>query len=281
MVTLTVRHEDGTPLQHLLNGTLKAWRGVRQGGAIQRIWTERVTATIRATEITHGVNGWHPHIHVLIRSTEWTDAERELLLRRWQAMVRKHLGAAFVPSDSRAIDWGDAIDMTPGAELGPLEHARTRYLFTLGLEIAGAKHARRKSSRESWQIADDASRGDARSIALWREYSRATRGKRMIELDDRAARFAKMLDPNADMTLHDSTLLRVEVPVHPDDLALLRHIERRSNRAVFATILHAVSVAQCPETAVKQWFWLCGETAQYTRRDGQGHSAATTYHDTA
>ena len=281
MVTLTVRHEDGTPLKPLLDGTLKAWRGVRQGGAIQRIWTERVTATIRATEITHGAHGWHPHIHVLIRSTEWTDDEREALLRRWQDMVRKHLGEKFVPSDSRAIDWGDAIDMTPGAELGPLEHARTRYLFTLGLEIAGAKHARRKGSRESWQIADDASRGDARSIALWREYSRATRGKRMIELDDRAARFAKMLDPNADMTLHDSTLLRVEVPVHADDLALLRHIERRSNRAVFATILQSVAVAQCPETAVKQWLWLCGKTAQYTRSDGQGYAPPTEYHDTA
>lgn len=284
MVTFTVRHAHGMLLKRLLDGLGTAWAGTRQGGKIQRLWTELVTATIRAIEITHGKHGWHPHIHVLVRTEEWSESDRAALLARWQLHVGRALGPECVPSDKRAIKWSDPVHVTYGQELSPEQHKRLRYLFTLGLEIGGSKHGR-GASRSHWQVAEDATRGRGNSVALWREFCAATRGRRMIELDDRAAGYAKMLPPGKLTPLTDSPLMRVEVPIHPDDLAHLRHVERTRNPAVMATIARAVRVAQCPETAVKAWLSDSLAEPAYRSRYGEGPEQrernAPAYHDTA
>lgn len=207
MLTLTLRHHAGEPLKPLLDGLMKAWRKTRQQGAVQRLWKARVSASIRAVEVTHGEHGWHPHLHVLLQSDEsgahcdlvthrtkckprscvcerpWTEEAHQTLLTRWRRMVVKLLGAAHVPDDDVGVRWSRPLKRSDDAG----------YLTKLGLEMSwGEKPTRGKRSRGPWTIARDAVGGDLISAHLWREYEAATRGRRALELDDRAATLAKL-----------------------------------------------------------------------------------------
>lgn len=231
MVTITLRHREGMQLGPLLKGMALAWRKARQGGRIQRVWTERVTASVRATEVTHGENGWHPHLHVLLRTSEWDDDEKDALLARWQAAIRAALGDACTPSDLRAIEWSSPLDA------GDPE-SRALYLAKLGLEIAGvAKQAR---SRTPWDVARDACDGDQPSMRLWSEFQTATKGRRMLELDDRAseAAAAQLIEEAPPIPLDaggDATVIEVQ----RDDVRVLRSWELGGARDIFARVLVA------------------------------------------
>ena len=71
MVTLTLRHHAGERLEESLNRLMQAFRRVRRTRIVRDIFSARVSATVRATEVTFGRNGWHPHIHLLLRTSEW------------------------------------------------------------------------------------------------------------------------------------------------------------------------------------------------------------------
>lgn len=191
---------------------MHAIRAMRQGGAVQRIWSGspertcaacsggragrcrcraavpgRVSASIRAIEITHGENGWHPHVHFLLRTTEWTEADRDALQARWEREVVRALGSECRPDDLHGLAWSEPFDAKDAA-------SRPRYLAKLGLEIVGIAKEGRRSSRSTWAVARDAADGDSRSVALWREFLKASRGRRMLEMDERAAEYAEQPD---------------------------------------------------------------------------------------
>jgi hypothetical protein len=69
MVTYTVQHNPGMRLKPLLAEMLRAYNGVFSGRWWSTIKEEyMVVGAVRATEITYGKNGWHPHFHVLMFS---------------------------------------------------------------------------------------------------------------------------------------------------------------------------------------------------------------------
>jgi len=241
MLTVTLRHRLGMPLKKLFECLRAVWRRTRQGGKIQRIWKARVSGSIRSFEITHGENGWHPHVHVLLRTTEWTEDEKQALLERWQAQLDKVLGSACVPDDLHALTWSTA--WYPGEWEGS---ERAAYLAKLGFEATGIG----KSRRSPWAIAQDACEGSTQALMLWREYAQATRRVRAIELDDRAAKAAKRAEEKEDIReLEESTKPR-EVSVTAEEVAVLARAERR-NPGVFATALWCAE--QGGESAVRAW----------------------------
>jgi hypothetical protein len=273
MVTLTVRHRDGMPLRELVRGLMRAWRRARQGGTTQVIWRQRVTASVRATEITRGRHGWHPHLHVLLRTEEWTDSEREALLGRWIAAVQRDLGDACVPDAAYAIRWSTPIDACRASE-----RERARYLAGLGHELAdvGGKRARGRGSMSVWEIASHAVSGDERAIALWREYARATRGRRALEMDDRATAYARTPLPDADASARvgDVSDDRVTVSVDSLELRALREYERMHDPAIMGAIVDSVRTCERPEETVRTWVelvtgWL-RRRAIRRPRDGPG-----------
>lgn len=262
MLTLTVRHRDGMPLRSLHGGLMAAWRRARQGGATQRIWRERVTASARATEITRSSNGWHPHLHVLVRTEGFTEAERDVLLERWLLCVERELGPACVPSREHAIRWSTPIDVCSATEAD-----RASYLAKLGLELAGPK-AGRSGSLSPWQIAKAAARGDERSRDLWREFQKATRGRRMLELDDRASRWSKRPDPDALLDGREpAEKTRVVVPVDVLEMRALKVYERR-DPGILGAILESVRGTPNPEATVKRWLDLVTRALSYTPQNG-------------
>jgi hypothetical protein len=237
MVTLTIRHRKGMPLAWLLKGLAAAWRRCRQGGKIQKAWSENVTASIRATEVTTGRNGWHPHLHVVIRSAEWTPELQAELTRRWKAAVIQHLGAACVPDDDHGIDWG------PGMQGDDPKAAR--YLMKLGMEVAGTGKG---GTRCHWSVAERAVAGDAAAVVAWREYATATKGRRMSELDDRAAAMADQSEPMAD--LPEATELDVNLDAL--EVAALRKYELR-DPGIMGRVLLDVATSSDPAATVGAW----------------------------
>lgn len=231
MVTITLRHRQGMALKELLRGMMAAWRACRQGGRIQRVWSERVTASARATEITFGENGWHPHLHVLLRTTEWNEDEKDALMVRWQEAIRKELGDACTPNDTRALWWSEPFD-------GERSEGLERYIGKLALEVGGFG-----KDRSHWEVLRKAALGDGAAHMRWLEFFEATRGRRAFELDDRCKEAGvKQLADEAVPDVRDppegAEPRRVCVP--RDLVRALRIHERCRDPAAFATCLAIV-----------------------------------------
>lgn len=253
MLTVTVRHGPRGKLAHVLGGLSRAWRRTRQGGAIQRIWSEGVTASVRATEITYGANGWHPHVHVLLRTNEWGAEEQAALFARWQRSVDRELGAEFLPDARHGLRWSREADGGCAA-----------YLAKVGLELAGVGKEGRNGSLSAWELARRAAEEkDPKSLALWTEFQAATKGRRMIELDDRAQRFAEGLEGGVDIPRDEENRVpepRAFVELWPEEVRALRRAERRGKTPW--DLLRAIEASRDPTECVRGWF------AEYVAREG-------------
>lgn len=223
MISVTLRHHAGMSLRWLRDGEMKAWRRCRQDGRVQRIFKRHVKASIRAFEVTHSfVNGWHPHLHIAILTSGWTDEERETLARVWEESVIWAL--SHVDADNRKKhaktsegyhvkleERTRALACRPNAEHGIRWSKKTlrrgdegsklqAYLTDIGLELSlgATKTTQRTQSRTPWQIAESAVNGDLEDVRLWREYEQGVKGTRCIELDDRAVQYARYMAEEKD-----------------------------------------------------------------------------------
>jgi len=169
MLTLTVRHALGHDLRKVRRGVAGAWRRVWQGRKAKRLRELfHVKHHVRALEVTHGVNGWHPHLHVLVFGSAEPEPEAlEYLQGLWIAAVEAELG------DEHAPDWTHGVVLTKASGAA--------YLQKMGLEIS---HSFTKTaghhSRTPWEIAQDAAAGDDASAQLWRYYCRSMKGARQL-----------------------------------------------------------------------------------------------------
>ncbi len=93
-LTLTVPHYAGDELAELVDG---------YGEALRSFWSRRAVkdalrlvgylGSVRALEVTHGVNGWHPHTHYLLFVDEYcgTRLLEGVLYKEWAKTVEKRL----------------------------------------------------------------------------------------------------------------------------------------------------------------------------------------------
>ena len=256
MLTVTLRHDAGLPLSVTKKLVMGAYRAARMhrsvrdtfdGPVVERVryrtkkgkwaWQEvreggRVKATIRAAEVTDGQNGWHPHIHVLMLTDEWTLAERLAFELTYEKYIRKFAEKAGISvarvapkltvlrRDGKVARNGVALKWS-NAKVTQKEIERSGYLAKLGWEAAGIG-----KGDPQWAIARKAAAGDARAISRWREYTDAMKGTRAIECDERAADFASA--KAAALTGDDATLDPVElrVEIGPFRLLTMKDAER-------------------------------------------------------
>jgi hypothetical protein len=250
MLTGAFRHHDGLLLRDLLRGMTAAWRKTRQGGRIQRTWTRRVSASARVIEVTHGVNGWHPHFHVLLRTSEWTEDEKEALLERYKNAIQEELGD-YATRYFRGLHWSEPFDAGDS-------HGREHYLAKFAIELSGRAKQTKRGGRSHWQIAEDASRVDRHgravdpaSLRLWQEFYGATRGRRMFELDDRMSDAGKrQIELERAYPLEQSEEPPVTIEVKRDDVRALRK-KSFTHRGLFASVLDAAETSGAD--AVRDW----------------------------
>ena len=182
--TATLPHDQGDALAASLGVLTDAWRWM-VSHKTYKAGRKRfgVIGVIKAVEITHGRNGWHPHIHaVVLVEQEITSLELfawyAQLDALWaEALTRHGWSAGKAPYRFRALP----------VQLGDSGKALAAYVTKvqdsgLGNEMARADlKGGKKSSRTPFEIlANFGTTGDADDLGLWHEYEKATAGKSAI-----------------------------------------------------------------------------------------------------
>ena len=181
MVTLTAPHDLGMALGALMLLIIKAFQYVIGG----RKWVAvrdqlGITGCIRALEVTHGMNGWHPHLHVLVFFDGQLDAAGrcafELHFRdQWRKFVTRK--GYRPPSDQHGVKVERCYAAAEAAEY----IAKTQDGKSPGNEMARSDmKTSRPGHRVPFDILEAAGTGEKAEIALWHEYEKATHRHRAI-----------------------------------------------------------------------------------------------------
>ena len=182
LATLTVPHAIHQDIQDVRTTISSAWRPVANGNPWKRFLGEyHFSGAVRALEVTHGSNGWHPHLHVLLFARRPLSAGALAEARKWL-------------SDR----WGRHVERRgwpqPDSDIGVTLKASSddAYVTKMGLaaELVGAQQKRgRVGGRTPWQIALDIALArmegsqDAslkRDTAIWKDYARGMRGAQQL-----------------------------------------------------------------------------------------------------
>jgi hypothetical protein len=187
LLTLTVRHHYGDDLRALRAGIADAFRRLTRGKPWKQFKARvGLVGDIRALEVTHGENGFHPHIHaiLLVRHPEAIDANHVAWLgERWARVVVRALGEAAEPNGH-------------GLDVAPLHHAEYITKLGLALEVTGGAKRGRAGHRTFWQVledigaagalahdersAEEIAENRAEDIYIARTFSEAMKGARML-----------------------------------------------------------------------------------------------------
>lgn len=186
-VTLTLPHQAGDRLQRTVELVSEGFRAINSGRAYKRDHDEfGILGHIRAFEVTHGDNGWHPHLHVILAMKTPSSANVAAAIEaRWQARWDRWLVKQGWPASVAGI--GVRVDRVrrdaaaAGAYLAKLQEGE-KLDRSVGNEVARADlKGGRRSSRVPFEIlADFGSDGLADDLALWQEFQLATKGRSAI-----------------------------------------------------------------------------------------------------
>lgn len=185
MVTYTLRHNHGDDLILTLNTLLNAYRYSRSGATGLRIRKKySIVGSIKALEVTHGKNGWHPHLHELMFVsgdivTQHTRIDLENTLRdRWMHMVEK-FGGTVERDIGLDVQKGDAFVAEYVAKFG---HEPKEEKWSLQAEMAktSVKVARSKDGRTPFALLEDSAAGDKAAGKLFVDYAAAFKGRAQL-----------------------------------------------------------------------------------------------------
>lgn len=169
MLTLTTANSRGdalAPMADAQRRALRAWKNDRR----YRDRKPAIVGVVSAFETTHGANGWHPHIHLvmLVKAPTMGRALRVIagLRAPWVAAAKAqglHAGRAGFKAHAgdRAADYVAKWDLADEVAMAP------------------AKEAKEKG-RTPGQLLRAAFDGDTEAAALWAEYARAMKGKSVL-----------------------------------------------------------------------------------------------------
>lgn len=182
--TLTTPHGAGEPLDEVWSRVDVESRWLR---ADRRPLRDDfgVEHLIRATEVTYGGNGWHPHEHwLLFTRTPWAEPERAGLWRwirdRWRKRdtVNPHsplYKPEKVPQDPSTITPAELDGVAGHLTKGGSRSTEERYWKAkeTGNDDLAAYLA-------PFALGEEAAGGDQVALARWREYEQTTRGRQWL-----------------------------------------------------------------------------------------------------
>ena len=176
MMAFTAPHHFGQDCKDLKDRISGSWKKLLAGDPWQRIKEQfGIEGYIRALEVTHGKNGWHPHLHVLFfTETSLTELEeRDLegrLFERWDRIVNRESGL----NCNRAVF---------RLELCSTPDAAGDYVAKWGADSELTKlHTKdaKGGGRSPWQLLKLAKDGGHRSAYLFRQFYQAFKGARQL-----------------------------------------------------------------------------------------------------
>lgn len=189
--SLTVRHNRGDGLRDLIDIQRGAWRRVVQS----KLWKRWATSEggdrvgyIRASEITVGANGWHPHFHpiIIVKGDRvravWFAQELE---RLWVDAVEAEGGNAMRGNGSQKLSVLTGADSAVGLHEYVMKSQYRPQALALEAVWSQSKTSsdrkpRVTSTMPHWALLDAAGQGLAVEGLQWWEFEQATEGHRMI-----------------------------------------------------------------------------------------------------
>lgn len=173
LLTLTIPHTIRDDLGAMLKGLAKAMSRFNSMRSAVSLWDEIDTAgTVRAFEVTHGENGWHPHFHILILCRSGLDlaAYKARFFSEWSNACR----LAKLPAPSEA----HGVKLDNGTKAGAYV---SKGLWGLESEMTKGHVKKSRKGRSPFDLLrsylyDD----DKQAGALFREYAAAFKGKRQL-----------------------------------------------------------------------------------------------------
>jgi hypothetical protein len=208
LVTLTIPHDQGDRLRPLRKHVSRSWTRAVNGKPWQR-WKSAlgIIGQVRALEVTHGPNGWHPHLHLALYTSTPAAARalvafRTWLRARWEKFVTQPTadGRKF-----RAPAWRH------GVKVSRLRAAE--YLTKMGLAAweltSSSTKAGRPGHRTPFQILRDVALGVDRErqradSILWRVWAHAMAGARQLTYSPGLRKRYRLGEPLEDAQLPDS-----------------------------------------------------------------------------
>lgn len=213
-LTLTLAHDKGQSLREVWDTLAYAWRGITgtaswRGGVRYEGDKKRfgIVHWLKSVEVTHGVNGWHVHIHCLLfLDRTLSDDERETMenrfYERWRAGAERKGFKA--PSRKHGVKIEKALREKSVNDLGAYmaKGALSSVAETLAWEITAghtAKEARSNDNRTPFQILDsirktgDFSRKNS-DVKIWAEWESSSLGRRQMAWSKGAKEALGVLD---------------------------------------------------------------------------------------
>lgn len=252
-LTLTFPHYKKQSLKHLLDQfsdarrrfmNRKSWKNFKMRSGL--------VGSIRALEVTHGVNGWHPHSHELlfvsgdllanlsmsapknVESSSWTlEKLRVELLEYWQSAA---VAAGLPKPNNHGLTIQSGLTAAEYATKWGLDQAK----WGMDHELTKAHVKRgRAGSRSPFDILRGVLvDGDLTDEKLYKEFAGAFKGKRQL-VWSKGLRDLLALDPEMSdeeiVALSDSGAERLGDLTRGEWKTILRHDQR-------AQVLHAAVV---------------------------------------
>ena len=182
-ITFTMSHKRGEQLGNVWDILTDGWSYMTSGERWQAIKEEfGIVGWIKSVEVTHGVNGWHPHIHVLV-FTDRPLSPLDTAEDYWN--LRIALRERWIHRFSSK--WGRDVSHEFGLDTIPVKpddaKAVGQYVSKVGYELALAdsKIGRSEGQRHPFAIAADAAEtGDMADVALFREWIVSSKRRKCI-----------------------------------------------------------------------------------------------------
>ncbi len=181
LLTLTTQHSFGESLDEVWSVVQDTWAFVTGHYRYRKLRDRLGLGFVRTIEVMHGLNGWHPHLHVLLfcdgvidpfdTPDEYHEIGRtfhDLWVKR---MLEKH---------GRDVRSSYGVDLR--VVKGDGAEGVGMYCTKAGWEVALAdgKQGRTSTSRHPFAIAFDAvETGDTADIALFQEWIKGSHGRHM------------------------------------------------------------------------------------------------------
>lgn len=207
MVTLTMRHREGQSLRELWDGIGYAWGQVTSGRAWEStqetygalmprtvtrgkrkglVVVEKRVGWVRVVEVTHGANGWHVHVHAALMlpgSTTARDVDDLgcLLFQRWRdALQRKGFAAPLARRGGLDAKLWDGATGQLGDYFAKVSYDADATKLAVELARGDIKEARSGNRTPFRILADVLALGVVDDWQLWREWEKASKGKRQL-----------------------------------------------------------------------------------------------------
>lgn len=254
--TMTLRHDSRKPLAQTWGALSGAFAAVARDKTVRRLRTALGhQGYLRIVEVTHGQNGWHPHIHnITLFAKKPTEQQLQELadaeFRVWKKVAQLHgLGAPVRERyDLQLVKQQVEDYFTKTTYRGDISAK------SLSFEVqGGSSKSGRGGSRTSFEIlADLVEHRRPEDLKLWHEFEQVSRGKRALTWSQGLKKWAGIEDEQDEDQ---------NAPAEPDEddhppkpvVTVLGHRALRGRGVAAAAALSLVERGNSAQH-VREWF---------------------------